>query len=231
MAIDMQLQKAIGSLWPATGRRALVAEFIGTFFLVLFAAGAGVVAAELPGSVNGTSGALAPGIVLMVLVLILGPVCGAHFNPAVSLGMRLSGRLRKELFAPYVCAQVLGALGAALLLKVVLRPASLGLTEPHMSDIAAWPIEAALTFLLMTVILSVTEQGVPLTNTALAIGGTIAAAGLWAGPLTGASLNPARSLGPALAAGEFQNLWIYVTAPFAGSWAATVVYDWMKGLR
>lgn len=231
MALDMQLQRTLGALWPSTGRRALLAEFTGTFFLVLFAAGAGVVGAEVPGSVNGTSGALAPGIVLGVLVLILGPICGAHFNPAVSLGMRLSGRLKAELFAPYVVAQCLGALGAALLLKVLLQPASLGQTSPSMTLYAAWPVEAVLTFLLMTVILSVTEQGVPLLNTALAIGGTVAAAGLWAGALTGASMNPARSLGPALVAWDFSSLWIYLSAPLAGAWAAARVYGWSKDLR
>ena len=209
------------------GMKALAAEMIGTCFLVLAAAGAGSSSGIIGG---GGNGAWAAGLSLVVLVLMFGPISGAHFNPAVSIGMTLSGRLPKGKLVPYLVAQFLGALGAGVLLRLALQSPVLGLTTTQMPAWQAIVVEAVLTFWLQWVILAVTEKDVPLLQTGLAIGFAITAAGLWGGHLSGASLNPARTLGPAIAAMDLSQVWIYIIGPIAGAVGAAVVYRWYREL-
>lgn len=212
--------------------KVLFAEFLGTCLLVLAAAGAGSASGAIGGLMGGGgNGAWAAGLTLVVLVLMFGPVSGAHFNPAISIGMMLSGRLSKTRLLPYLVAQFAGALVAGLILRVVLQSSVLGLTTTQMPALAAIAMEAVLTFWLQWVILAVTEKDVPLLQTALAIGFALAAAGHWGGHLSGASLNPARTLGPALAAWDLSQVWIYMIGPVVGAVAAAIVYRWYKELR
>jgi aquaporin Z len=208
--------------------KALAAEAIGTFFLVLAAAGAGSASGIIGG---GGNGAWAAGLTLAILVFMFGPVSGAHFNPAISLGMMISGRLAKNRLAPYIGAQLLGALTAGLLLRVTLDSRVLGLTNTALPGLSALVIEMLLTFTLQWVILSVTEKDVPLLMTGLSIGLILTACGLWAGHLSGASLNPARTLGPAIAAWDFSNVWIYLVGPPLGAALAANAYAKYKSLN
>ena len=214
------------------GTKALFAEAMGTALLTLAAAGAGSSFGAIGGLMGGGgNGAWGAGLTLVVLVLVFGPVSGGHFNPAVSLGLGLNGRFPKSRVIPYILAQLTGATIAGLFLRVVLGSTIIGQTTSAMPAIAALIMEAVLTFWLVWVYLAVTEKDVPLLQTALAIGLTIAAAGHWAGHLSGASLNPARSFGPALASMDFSQLWIYLIGPTAGGAGAGVAYNWYKGLR
>jgi aquaporin Z len=209
----------------------LFAEALGTAVLVLASAGAGSAFGAVGGLAGGSASlALAPGLSLLALVLLFGGVSQAHFNPAVSLGMALSGRLPLGRLLPYVAAQCAGALAAGMILRVLLRSSVLGTTSSAMPGLAALMVEALLTFWLVWVYLSVTEKDVPLLNAALALGATLAGAIFWAGHLTGASMNPARSLGPALAAWDFSDLWIYLIGPCAGAVGAALGYRWFKKL-
>lgn len=220
-----ELQPDFGHAQP------LFAEALGTAVLVLASAGAGSAFGAVGGLAGGSASlALAPGLSLLALVLLFGGVSQAHFNPAVSLGMALAGRLPKGRLVPYVAAQCAGALGAGLLLRVLLRSSVLGTTTSAMPGLAALMVEALLTFWLVWVYLSVTEKDVPLLNAALALSATLAGAIFWAGHLTGASMNPARSLGPALAAWDFSDLWIYLIGPCVGAAAAALGYRWFKKL-
>src|ERR1700722_14632382 len=148
--------------------KAMAAEGLGTCVLVLAAAGAGSAFGAFGGIVGGAQAALAPG-----LSLVFGPVSQGHFNPAVSLGMALSGRLPKTRVLPYAAAQMSGALGAGLILRILLRSTILGVSSTQMNPFAALLLEALLAFWLMWVYLAVTEKEVPLLNAALALGFTV----------------------------------------------------------
>ncbi len=212
--------------------KVLFAECMGTALLTLAAAGAGAATGSIGGLMGGGgNGAWGAGLTLVVLVVVFGPVSGAHFNPAVSIGLALNGRFAKSKVVPYIAAQLLGATIAALFLRIVLGSTIIGQTTTSMPGVAALIVEAVLTFWLVWVILAVTEKDVPLLQTALAIGLTIAAAGHWAGHLSGASLNPARSFGPALASMDFSQIWIYLIGPTLGGAASGLAYNAYKGLR
>ena len=214
------------------GPKALFAEMMGTALLTLAAAGASSSFGPVGGLMGGGGdGAWGAGLTLMSLVLVFGPVSGAHFNPAVSLGLALNGRFAKSRLIPYLLAQFTGATVAALFLRVLLRSTVIGQTTSAMPGLAALVLEGVLTFWLVWVILAVTEKDIPLLQTGLAIGLTIAAAGHWAGHLSGASLNPARSFGPALASGDFSQLWIYLIGPSLGGAAAGLAYNRYKALH
>jgi MIP family channel proteins len=220
-----ELQPDFGHAQP------LFAEALGTAVLVLASAGAGSAFGAVGGLAGGSASlALAPGLSLLALVILFGGVSQAHFNPAVSLGLALAGRLPKGRLVPYMAAQCAGALGAGLVLRVLLRSSVLGTTTSAMPGLAAVMVEALLTFWLVWVYLSVTEKDVPLLHAALALSATLAGAIFWAGHLTGASMNPARSLGPALAAWDFSDLWIYLVGPCLGAAGAALGYRWFKKL-
>lgn len=201
--------------------RRLFAEFLGTFALVLVAAGAGMVAAQFPGTVSRTAIVIAPGILVMAVILAAGKVSGAHLNPAVSFAFALRGDFPWHRVPTYIAAQVLGGLAACLVLRGMLTsPVSAGATYPGhgVTTLAAVAMETVLTFLLVTTILGTASgaQNVGVIG-AFAVGGVIALAGLWASPVTGASMNPVRSLLPDLVGGDWTAWWVYVVGPFLGA--------------
>lgn len=212
------------------GSKALVAEALGTYVLVLAAAGVGSSYGAVGASIGGLQPAFAPGLALLALVLLFGPISMAVFNPAVSLGLVAAGRLPKARLLPYLGAQFGGALAAGLTLRLLLRSTVLGTTTTHMPGALALLLEALISGVLTWAYLAVTEKEVPLLQAALVLSATVAAAIIWAGPLCGGSMNPARSLGPALAALDFSDLWIYLTGPFLGAWAGAKAYAWFRAL-
>ena len=206
--------------------RAHVAEFIGTFALVFFGCGAVAVGQLPPVGV-----ALAFGLVIAVMIYALGHVSGAHFNPAVSIGFALGRHFPWPRVATYAVAQVAGAVSGALMLRVTLgASAPLGVTQPAGTDVQALVWEALLTFVLMLVITAVaTDTRAVDEAAALAIGGAVTLGALVGGPVTGASMNPARSIGPALVAGDLGSLWVYLVGPVVGAAGAALVYRYLRG--
>ncbi|MEO5941626.1 MAG: aquaporin, partial [Candidatus Limnocylindrales bacterium] len=177
-----------------------------------------------------TAVSLAFGLVVAVMVYTFGHLSGAHFNPAVSIGFAVGRHLPWARVATYAAAQAAGAVVGALLLQLTLGPETdLGVTRPAGSDAQAFAWEVVLTFFLMLVISAVaTDIQAVGEAAALAIGGTVALGALVGGPISGASMNPARSLGPAIVSGDLTGLWIYVFAPALGAAAAAVVYRYVR---
>jgi MIP family channel proteins len=204
--------------------RPYAAEFLGTFALVFFGCGA------IANGLSPASVALAFGLVIAVMIYALGHISGAHFNPAVSIGFAVGRHLPRSKAAAYAAAQVLGATAGALALRITLGPdADLGVTQPSGSDVQSFAWEAALTFFLMLVITAVaTDIRAVGQAAALAIGGTVALGALVGGPISGASMNPARSIGPAIITGDLAHVWLYIAAPIVGAIGAAFVY---RGLR
>ncbi|MCA1810706.1 MAG: aquaporin [Halobacteriales archaeon] len=203
------------------------AEAVGVFLLVFF--GCGAVATDAIGGGLGHLGvSLAFAFAVLVLVYALAPICGAHYNPAVTLAFAATGHFPWRRVPTYLVAQVLGATLAALALKA-LGAANLGTTMPHIPTLPAFAWETAASFILGLVIIGVaTDKRTAPGSAGLAIGFTVGMASLVAGPLTGASMNPARTLGPALASGTYTGLWIYLTAPFLGAVAAMTVFEALR---
>jgi MIP family channel proteins len=209
--------------------RAHAAEALGTFALVFF--GCGAIAVNAGGGGLGHTGiALAFGLVIAVSIYALGHICGAHFNPAVSVGFAVGRHFPWSRAATYSIAQVTGATIGALVLRATLgADVDLGVTQPSGSDAQSLVWEAILTFFLMLVITSVaTDTRAVGEAAALAIGGTVALGALVGGPVSGASMNPARSLGPALVSGELTAIWVYLVGPVIGAVAAAVVYRLLR---
>lgn len=214
-------------------RRALFAEAIGTFALVFAGTGAVVVDAASGGALTHVGVALVFGLVVMAVIYAVGEVSGAHINPAVTLGFWAAGRFSGRRVLPYVGAQATGALAASLLVRLLFPAADgLGGTYPTGAAAQAFGMEVALSFFLMFVILCVAigakEVGL---MAGTAIGGTVALEALVGGPVSGASMNPARSLAPALVGLDLAHQWIYVAAPAAGALAAVVAYRAVYGDR
>jgi aquaporin Z len=211
-------------LEPEQPVRSLTAELFGTFMLTFAAAGGEVVAEVSHGAVDTVAKAAAPGLVVMALVYALGKVSGAHFNPAVTLAFALRSAFPWRRVPGYWVAQLAGAVAAAAVLRGLFGPVrTLGATLPHFrGPWAALTVETILTALLVCVVLSTaTQHSLIGPHAAVPVGGTIVLAGLVAGPITGASMNPARSLGPAIVAPAWQHWWVYVAGPFAGALVAT----------
>jgi len=209
------------------GLRKCFAEFIGTFALVFAGTGA-IIINDVSGGVIGHVGiALTFGLVIMVMIYALGDISGAHFNPAVSTGFWLAKKMSLQETLSFILSQVAGAFAATGLLRILFpQHATLGTTLPNsVTTGAPFILEVILTFFLMFVIIQVStgakEKGL---MAGIAIGGTIALDALFGGPMTGASMNPARSLAPAIVSGHYEFLWIYLTAPFLG--AAMAVGSW-----
>lgn len=207
--------------------KAHLAEFIGTFALVFF--GCGAIANGLPP----TAVALAFGLVIAIMIYAFGHISGAHFNPAVSVGFAIGGHLPWPRVASYAAVQITGAVTGALLLRASLGPhADLGVTQPAGSDAQAFVWEVVLTFFLMLVITAVaTDTRAVGQAAALAIGGTVGLGALVGGPVSGASMNPARSLGPAIVSVDLTGIWIYLLAPILGSIAAAFVYRMLRAFE
>lgn len=194
------------------------AEAFGTFVLVFAGTGA-IISNDLSGGqVSHVGVALTFGLVVMALIYALGDVSGAHLNPAVTLGFWMARRLPAREVWPYIAAQCGGALLASALLRLLFAHSTLGATRPSGAASQAWILELVLTCLLMFVILSVSsgasEKGL---MAGAAIGAVVGLEALFAGPICGASMNPARSLAPALLSGQLAGLWIYLSAPLVGS--------------
>ncbi len=208
----------------------LAAEAVGTFMLVLVGPGAAAVDRLVPDSVTHTGVALAFAFVLIAAVYALGHISGAHLNPAVTLGFWLARRFPRADVVPYVGAQLTGATVAALFLRVLLGASARGsMTTTILPPGSAVALEGVLTFFLMLVIMAVaTDARVAGAVAGLAIGATVGGEALMAGPLTGASMNPARSFGPAFANDIWQEQWIYWVGPMVGAGLAVVAYDYLR---
>lgn len=205
--------------------RAHVAEFVGTFVLVFAGCGAVVI-----GRVSPVGVALTFGLVIGLMVYSLGHISGGHFNPAVSLGVAVGGHLPWLRVATYAIAQCAGAIAGAVALRATLGDGPLGVTHPAGSDAQSFTMEVLFTAVLVLVVTVVaTDPRAARETGAIAIGGAIALGGLAAGPISGASLNPARSLGPALVANDFASLWIYLAAPLVGAIVAGILYRYLRG--
>lgn len=207
-----------------------IAEFIGTFALVFVGTGAIIVNETHDGVITHVGIAISFWLVIMVMIYAVGAISGAHFNPAVTIGFWLNRTLTTREIAPYVGSQLTGAITASFILSLIFpQNQTLGATIPTVNVGVAFIMEVVLTFFLMFVIISVVE-GPPenLMMAGLAIGATVGMCALFAGPLTGASMNPARSLAPALVSGTRVDLWIYLTAPFTGAGLAIGLWRWLQ---
>ena len=213
--------------------RRLGAEAIGTFFLVFIGPGSVMVDAYSGGAVGHVGVALAFAFVVIAMVFALGHLSGAHINPAVTIAFWSVGRFPAVEVVPYVLAQCAGATAASLALRAMLGPVGrLGATLPAVPMAAAFGVEWLLSFALMFVIMAVaTDDRVADGFAPLAVGLTVGFCALMAGPLTGASMNPARSLGPALVAGFWGAQWLYWLAPITGMLTAARVYDLLRPVR
>lgn len=218
---------------PRYTPRRLCAELFGTFFLVLVAAGADVVNAQSGGQVPLAVRVTAPGLMVLALILSLGEISGAHVNPAVSLAFALRGAFPWRRVPSYVAAQLVGATLAALVLKVGFGSiGSLGRTEPgpHVSQGLAFSMETILTLGLVVTILGAASRARNIGGlSALAVGSYIVLAGLWSAPISGASMNPARSLGPVIVTGVWHDWWIYVGGPLLGALLAVAFTRFVRG--
>jgi len=195
----------------------LAAEFVGTFALVF--AGTAAIVIDDGGSVSHVGVALTFGLVVFSMIAAVGDVSGAHLNPAVTFGFWLAGRFPSKLVGPYAASQVIGALAASSAVRFLFpNHPTLGATTPAGPFHQAFVLEVLLTAGLMFVILGVStgakEKGI---TAGLAIGSVVALEALFAGPISGASMNPARSLAPALVSGRLDSVWIYLTAPILGA--------------
>ncbi len=199
-----------------------LAEFIGTFFLVLFGCGAMVVNDTF--GVPGHGGvAAAFGLIVMIMIYAIGNISGAHMNPAVTIAFAVARGFDKRRVLPFIASQIIGAVFATAALKTIFPTHELlGATQAHVGILPGFLVEFLLSFLLMFVILNVTtghqEKGI---MAGVAIGATVGLEALVGGPLTNASMNPARSIGPALVSGHLDALWLFILAPILGTVAAT----------
>jgi aquaporin NIP len=202
--------------------RSLCAEAFGTFCLVFAGTGAVVVDEVTGGGVTHVGVALTFGLVVMALIYALGRVSGCHINPAVTLGLCAAGRFERLLVVPYICSQCVGAFLASGTLRTLFPDSRLlGATIPAGSDLQSLVLEFLLTLILMFVILGVTSGGREEKLVGgMAIGGVIGLEALFAGPISGASMNPARSLAPAVVTMHLDHVWIYIVAPLAGALAS-----------
>jgi len=216
---------------PDLPRRAL-AEGLAAFTLVFAGCGAIVANAAYGGALGTLGVALAFGLVIMVMVYATGHLSGAHINPAVTLAFTLTRHFPARDAGAYVLAQLAGAIAGALVLLAIWpdQPGELGATVPSIGAGSALVYELVLTAFLMFVIMAVaTDTRAVGAAAAIAIGGTIGLDALVGGPVTGASMNPARSLGPALASGEWSEFWLYVVGPLGGAVLGAVAYQLVRG--
>ncbi|MGB7588968.1 MAG: MIP family channel protein [Solirubrobacterales bacterium] len=218
---------------PDLPRRA-AAEAIGAFALVFAGCGAIVTNTVHNGALGAVGVSLVFGLVIMAMVYATGHLSGAHLNPAVTLAFTLTRHFPGREALAYIAAQLLGALTAAALLLAVWpsQPAALGTTLPSVGAGSAVVYEVVLTAFLMFVIMAVaTDTRAVGAGAAIAIGGTVGLDALFGGPITGASMNPARSIGPAIVSGTTHDLWIYIVAPIAGAALGALAYQLVRGAR
>jgi aquaporin NIP len=209
----------------------LAAEFVGVALLVFFGPGSAVISAYRDGAFTIEGIAAANGIIIMVLIYALGHVSGAQFNPGVSLAFALFRHFQLREVAPYVAAQFAGGvLGAAMLWALFGDSIEAGVTAPTGSDAQSFGLEVVLTFALMFVITAVaTDARAVGQAAAIAIGATVGLDVLVGGPISGGSMNPARSFGPALVSGELSDVWVYLIAPPIGAALGALTYTLVRG--
>jgi aquaporin Z len=218
---------------PRQEPRRLFSELYGTFLLVIVAAGGGMMGQAFPNTITRTAAVVAPGLMVMGIIMFMGRVSGAHLNPAVSLAFWLRGDFPLKRVPAYIVVQLAGATLAALFLRgVVDVSAKYGANYPAggYSDWRAFLMEALLTLGLVSVILGTASgaQNIGIFG-AIGVGGYIALAGLWGSPISGASMNPARTFGPDLVAGDFTSYWVYVAGPLVGAAVAVGVAYVLRG--
>ena len=207
-----------------------LAEILGTFALVFCGTGAIIINQEAAGAITHVGIAFTFGLIVMVMIYALGPISGAHFNPAVTIAFTIAKTFPVKEILPYVISQGAGAFGASLTLKFLFPTNEfLGSTLPAGSDMQSFILEFILTFFLMLVIIQVAtgskEQGM---FAGLAIGSTVLLEAMFAGPICGASMNPIRSISPAVVSGHLEHLWIYIAAPIIGASLAITVWTVLK---
>ena len=213
--------------------RKYLAEFIGTFALVFFGTGAIIVSQETNGVITSEGIAIIFGLIVMAMVYALGNISGAHLNPAVSIAFTIANRFPAKQLFPYISSQIAGGILASLTLKFLFPLNELiGTTLPKGSDIQSFILELILTFFLMLVIINVAtgskEQGL---FAGLAIGSVITLEAIFAGPICGASMNPARSISPAIISGHTEHLWIYLLAPILGAVSSIPVWKFLVSVK
>jgi aquaporin Z len=206
---------------PSQEWRRLFSELLGTFFLVLVAAGGGMMGQAFPDTISRTAAVVAPGLMVMAIILFMGKVSGAHLNPVVTLAFSLRGDFPWRRVPGYIVVQLIGATLAALFLHAVIDvSATFGSNYPAagFSTGDAFLMEAVLTLGLVSVILGTASgaQNIGIFG-AVGVGAYIALAGLWGSPISGASMNPARTFGPDLVGRDFSDYWVYVAGPLVGA--------------
>ena len=206
---------------PSQEWRRLFSELLGTFFLVLVAAGGGMMGQAFPDTISRTAAVVAPGLMVLGIILFMGKVSGAHLNPAVTLAFSLRGDFPWKRVPGYIVIQLIGATLACLFLRAVIDVSATygsNYPAPSFSATDAFLMEAVLTFGLVSVILG-TASGAQSIGVfgAIGVGAYIALAGLWGSPISGASMNPARTFGPDLIGKDFGDYWVYVAGPIAGA--------------
>jgi aquaporin Z len=218
---------------PRQEWRRLFSELLGTFLLVMVAAGGGMMSQAFPGTIGRSAAVVAPGLMVLGIILFMGKISGAHLNPAVSVAFALRRDFPWRRVPGYIVVQLIGATLAALVLHAVITvSAKYGGNYPAAghSDMAAFWMELLLTAGLVSVILGTASgaQNIGLFG-ALGVGGYIALAGLWGSPISGASMNPARTFGPDLASTTFTGYWVYVAGPLAGAVIAVAIAFVLRG--
>ena len=205
-------------------KSALYGEFLGTYAMV-FCGTAAMAVNEVNGSISHVGVAITWGLIVMAMIYAFGELSGAHFNPAVTVGFALSGRFAWKNVPIYIAMQVIAATLASVTVKYLLPESEfIGASIPSIDATRAFVLETILTFILMIVIIHISTGSKEIGPVAgLVVGSVILLEAMFAGPLTNASMNPARSLGPALVSGHVQPLWIYLTAPFLGASLAVVI--------
>lgn len=213
--------------------RRLFSELLGTFLLVTVAAGGGMMGAAFPGSISRTAAVVSPGLMVMGIIMFMGKVSGAHLNPAVSIAFALRRDFPWRRVPGYIIVQLIGAALAALVLHAVINVSAVHgsnyVASTYSAGAGFW-MEMLLTFGLVSVILGTASgaQNIGIIA-ALGVGAYIALAGLWGSPISGASMNPARTFGPDLVGGKFTDYWVYIAGPIAGAAVAVVVAFVLRG--
>lgn len=207
-----------------------LSELIGTFALVFCGTGAIIINQETDGTIGHIGIAITFGLIVTAMIYAFGEKSGAHLNPAVTIAFALAGLFKRKQIVPYIVSQIIGAFLATGILKVLFpNNLNLGATLPAGAQVQSLVLEIVLTFILMLVILFTShgskEAGI---MAGIAIGGTVLLEAMFAGPISGASMNPARSLAPAVVSGNFDTLWIYILAPISGASIATLVWKFIK---
>jgi len=216
---------------PDIGR--YVAEFVGTFTLVFAGCGAIVIDTVTHGQITHVGIAVTFGLVIAAMIYATGHISGAHLNPSVTLAFALTRHFPFRRVPLYWLSQLLGATAGAVVLRILFgNVAHLGTTLPSGSDAQSFGLEIVLTFFLMLVVMAVaTDDRAVGQAAALAVGGTVLLDAMFGGPISGASMNPARSFGPALVSGTWSHYWIYVFAPIIGAALGAGAYELMRGER